>query len=97
MEQQLKYIGNGAMLSIPSKVRKQRNLDAETKFVYISDSEEDVISFKIIRPKRLVFPPLKTSLQLSPEMKQMIDNPVQPTEEQLQDPRIIALLDEDFR
>lgn len=97
MEQQLKYVGNGAMLSIPSRIRKQRNLDAETKFIYISDSDDDVISFRIVRPQKLVFPPLKTKLKLSAEMKELISNPVLPTEEQLQDPRIIALLDEDFR
>lgn len=97
MEQQLKYIGNGAMLSIPAKIRKQRNLDAGTKFVYVNDSDEDIISFRIIRSKELIFPPLKTKLQISSEMKSMIDDPVYPTEDQAKDPRIIALLDEDFR
>lgn len=40
---------------------------------------------------------LRKKLSLSPEMKEMIDNPVFPTEEQLEDPRIKHLLDEDFR
>lgn len=40
---------------------------------------------------------LREKLSLSPEMKEMIDNPVFPTEQQLENPRIKHLLDENFR
>lgn len=97
MEQTLKYIGNSAMLSVPSKTVKLKKLDKTTKFVHIVDTDEDVISFKIIRPKHLSFPKLKGKLVLSTEMREMIDNPIELTKEQLEDPRIKRLLDEDFR
>lgn len=85
------------MLSVPSKTVKLKKLDKTTKFVHIIDTDEDIISFRIVRSKQLSFPKLKDRLTLSAEMREMIDNPIELTKEQLEDPRIKRLLDEDFR
>lgn len=97
MEQNLKYIGNSAMLSIPASTVKEKNLDKTTLFEFLKGTKDDILSFRIIRPKQLEFPKLRRRLSLSPEMKELIDNPVFPTEQQLEDPRIKHLLDENFR
>ena len=97
MEQSLKYIGNSAMLSVPASTVKEKNLDKTTLFEFLKETKDDILSFRIIRPKQLVFPKLRKKLSLSSEMKEMIENPVFPTEQQLEDPRIKHLFDENFR
>lgn len=99
MEQTLKYVGNSAMLTVPAHTIRKRNIDRNTRFELIegSQSDDDVVSFRIIRPAALAFPKLKEPLKMSPEIESLISDPVYPSEEDLQNARIQHLLDEDFR
>ena len=97
MEQVLKYVGNSAMLSISPKAIRQKKIDMTTRLEQIDDNESDIISFRIIRPQGFVFPKLKEKLSISPEIEALMYDPVYLTEEQLADPRIKHLLNEDFR
>jgi len=98
MEQTLKYVGNSAMLSVSPKSIRQKKIDRTTRLEQVdNDDETDVISFRIIRPSKIVFPKIKGKLTLSSEIESLINNPVYPTEEQLKDPRIQHLLNENFR
>jgi len=98
MEQTLKYVGNSAMLSVSPKSIRQKKIDRTTRLEQVDNGDEaDIISFRIIRPSKLVFPKIKGKLTLSPEIETLVNNPVYPTEEQLKDPRIQHLLNENFR
>ena len=98
MEQVLKYIGNSYMLSVSPKSIKKKKIDKTTKLEQLeNDDETNIISFRIIRPKKLVFPKIKRKLELSPEIEELLNEPVYPTDEGLKDPRIQYLLHEDFR
>ena len=97
MEQVLKYVGNSAMLSVSPKSIKQKKIDRTTRLEQIDNGDEaDIISFRIIRPSIITFPKIKGKLSLSPEIEDLINDPVYPTEEKLNDPRIQHLLDENF-
>ena len=45
---------------------------------------------------KIVMPKLDKELSMSPEIEALINDPVYPTEEQLKDPRIQSLLDEEI-
>jgi len=98
MEQTLKYVGNSAMLSVSPKSIRRKKIDSTTRLEQIdNDDETDVISFRIIRPSKIMFPKIKGKLTLIPEIETLLNNPVYPTEEQLKDSRIQHLFNEDFR
>lgn len=97
MEQVLKRIGNSYMLSVSPKSIKKNKIDKTTKLEQLENDEgTGIISFRIIRPQKLVFPKIKGKLKLSPEIETLINEPVFPTDERLKDPRIQHLLYEDF-
>jgi len=98
MEQTLKYIGNSAMLSVSPKSIRRKKIDRTTRLEQVDNGdEEDIIIFRIIRPSKILFPKIKGKLSLSPEIEALVNNPIYPTEEQLNDPRIQQLLNENFR
>lgn len=97
MVQVLKYIGNSAMLTVSPKMIKRKKVDKTTRFEMMdNDDDADIICFRIIRPSEIVFPKIKGNLVLSPEIETLINDPVYPTKERLEDPRIKHLLNEDF-
>jgi len=97
MEQVLKYIGNSAMVTVSPKSIKQKKIDRTTRLEQVdNENEADIISFRIIRPSKIVFPKVKGKLKLSPEIEALLNDPVYPSDESLNNPRIQYLLDEDF-
>lgn len=86
------------MLSVSPKSIKQKKIDRTTRLEQIDNgNDDDIISFRIIRPSEIMFPKIKGPLSLSPEIEALINNPVYPSEDRLKDPRIQDLLNEDFR
>jgi len=97
MEQTLKYVGNSAMLSVSPKSIRQKKIDRTTRLEQVENDEADIISFRVIRSAQMVFPKIKGKLSLSSEIETLLNDPVYPTEENLKDPRIQSLMNEDFR
>ena len=64
MEQVLKRIGNSYMLSVSPKSIKKNKIDKTTKLEQLENDEgTGIISFRIIRPQKLVFPKIKGKLK----------------------------------
>jgi len=82
----------------PVGTKAQKNIDRTAGTEPMGNvNEADTINSSVISPSKLVFPKIKGEFSISPEIADLINEPVYPTEEQLKDPRIQHLLNENIR